>query len=185
MGATPLPKLTTPTKDELGYADRVYVDELGDTSIVVFRLDSNESPIATVVVRGSTENYMDDIERAVDDGVNTFKGLCRDGRVVAGGGAVEMELARHVANFGETCPGMEQYSIKKFADALMQIPRLLAENSGANGREALTALIAAHEQGNAAAAYDIETEDKSAAVIDATKAGKQAAERGNITAKKL
>ena len=73
VGATPLPKLTTPTKDELGYADRVYVDELGDTSIVVFRLDSKESPIATVLVRGSTQNYMDDIERAVDDGVNTFK----------------------------------------------------------------------------------------------------------------
>ena len=88
-----------------------------------------------------------------------------------GGGAVEMELARHVANYGETCPGMEQYSVKKFADALTQIPRLLAENSGANGREALAALTAAHEQGNAAAAYDIETEDKSAAVMDATKAG--------------
>jgi len=171
VGATPLPKLTTPTKDELGYADRVYVDELGDTSIVVFRLDSKESPIATVLVRGSTQNYMDDIERAVDDGVNTFKGVVRDGRVVPGGGAVEMELARHVANYGETCPGMEQYSIKKFADALTQIPRLLAENSGANGREALAALTAAHEQGNASAAYDIETEDKSVAVIDATKAG--------------
>ncbi len=65
--------MTAPTSEELGYADRVYVDELGDTSVVVFRLDAKESPIATVVVRGSTDNYMDDIERAVDDGVNTFK----------------------------------------------------------------------------------------------------------------
>ncbi len=73
VGATPLPKMTAPTSEELGYADRVYVDELGDTSVVVFRLDAKESPIATVVVRGSTDNYMDDIERAVDDGVNTFK----------------------------------------------------------------------------------------------------------------
>jgi T-complex protein 1 subunit theta len=77
VGATPLPKLTAPTKEEMGYADKVYVDELGETSIVVFRLDANESPLSTVVVRGSTDNYMDDIERAIDDGVNTFKGLCK------------------------------------------------------------------------------------------------------------
>ena len=74
MGAVPLPKMTPPTPEELGYADKAYVDELGDTNIVVFSLNSTESPISTVVVRGSTDNYMDDIERAIDDGVNTFKG---------------------------------------------------------------------------------------------------------------
>lgn len=41
------------------------------------RQESAESRIATIVIRGSTENYMDDIERAVDDAVNTFKGICR------------------------------------------------------------------------------------------------------------
>jgi T-complex protein 1 subunit theta len=171
VGATPLPKMTTPTKEELGYADRVYVDELGDTSIVVFRLDSKESPVATVVVRGSTDNYMDDIERAIDDGVNTFKGICKDGRLVPGGGAVEMEISRQVSTYGETCPGMEQYAIQKFATALTAIPRLLAENTGANGREVLAALTAAHEQGNANAAFNLEGEDRNTSVIDATKAG--------------
>ena len=58
-------------------ADSVYLDELGDTEIVVFRVGSEESRISTIVVRGSTENYMDDIERAIDDGVNVFKGLCK------------------------------------------------------------------------------------------------------------
>ena len=66
--------MTPPTAEELGYVDKAYTDELGDTNIVVFSLDSTESPISTVVVRGSTDNYMDDIERAIDDGVNTFKG---------------------------------------------------------------------------------------------------------------
>jgi T-complex protein 1 subunit theta len=79
LGATPLPKMTPPTQEELGHADRAYVDELGDTSIVVFRMQESakDSGISTVVVRGATDNYMDDIERAVDDGVNTYKGLCR------------------------------------------------------------------------------------------------------------
>lgn len=61
----------------MGYADAVIVDELGDTSVVVFRIDGSESRIATIVIRGSTDNYMDDIERAIDDGVNTFKGITK------------------------------------------------------------------------------------------------------------
>jgi T-complex protein 1 subunit theta len=61
----------------LGYADAVIVDELGDTSVVIFRIDGTESRIATIVIRGSTDSYMDDIERAIDDGVNTFKGITR------------------------------------------------------------------------------------------------------------
>lgn len=61
----------------MGYADAVTVDELGDTSVVIFRIDGSESRIATIVIRGSTDNYMDDIERAIDDGVNTFKGITK------------------------------------------------------------------------------------------------------------
>ena len=61
----------------MGYADAVIVDELGDTSVVIFRSDGSESRIATIVIRGSTDNYMDDIERAIDDGVNTFKGITK------------------------------------------------------------------------------------------------------------
>lgn len=53
------------------------MDEVGDTSVTVFQLDGQDSKIATIVVRGSTDNYMDDIERAIDDGVNTFKAITR------------------------------------------------------------------------------------------------------------
>ena len=52
--------------------------------------------MSTIVIRGATDNYMDDIERAVDDGVNVFKGVCKDGRLTAGGGSTEIELARQV-----------------------------------------------------------------------------------------
>ena len=47
---------------------------MGDTSVVIFKMEATESKISTIVVRGATENYMDDIERAIDDGVNTYKG---------------------------------------------------------------------------------------------------------------
>ena len=77
---------------------------------------------------------MDDIERAVDDGVNTFKALSRDGRYLAGAGATEIELAKQITTFGETCPGLEQYAIGKFAESLEALPRALAENSGVKVR---------------------------------------------------
>ncbi|CAG5131274.1 unnamed protein product [Candidula unifasciata] len=130
VGATPLPKLTAPTTEECGYCDRVYVDEIGDTPVIVFKQDTNESPIATFVIRGSTDNIMDDIERAIDDGVNTFKALTKDSRILPGAGAVEIELARQIATFGESLPGLEQYAVKKFAESLELVPRSLAQNAG-------------------------------------------------------
>jgi len=157
-GATALPKMTPPTSEEMGMADSVYVDELGDTEIVVFKVGDKESRVSTVVIRGATDNYMDDIERAVDDGVNVFKGLCKDGHLTPGGGATEIELARQVAQWAETHPGLEQYSINKFAEALEIIPRVLAENSGVKPKEVISKLYAAHSEGNKNMGFDIESE---------------------------
>jgi len=157
-GATALPKMTPPTSEEMGMADTVYVDELGDTEVVVFRVGDKESRVSTIVIRGATDNYMDDIERAVDDGVNVFKGLCKDGKMTAGGGATEIELARQVAQWAETHPGLEQYSINKFAEALEVIPRVLAENSGVKPKEIISKLYAAHSEGNKNMGFDIDGE---------------------------
>lgn len=157
-GATALPRVTAPTSEEFGLADQVYVDELGDTEVVIFKVGAHESRVSTIVVRGSTDNYMDDIERAIDDGVNVFKGLCKDGRFTAGGGATEIELARQIAAWGETHPGLEQYSIGRFSQALEVVPRVLAENSGVKPKEVISKLYAAHSEGNKNMGFDIEGE---------------------------
>ena len=101
----------------MGFADHIYTDEFGDTAVVIFRQDEKESKIATIIVRGATDNYLDDIERAIDDGINNFKVLSRDGRLVPGAGAVEVELARQINQFAEKCPGLDQYAIQRFAQA--------------------------------------------------------------------
>jgi len=155
-GATALPRMTAPTAEELGRADSVYVDELGDTEVVVFKVGDKESRVSTIVIRGATDNYMDDIERAVDDGVNVFKGICKDGRLTAGGGATEIELSRQIAQWGETHAGLEQYSINKFAEALEVVPRVLAENSGVKPKEVISKLYAAHSEGHTNTGFDIE-----------------------------
>uniref|UniRef100_I3M8Z0 T-complex protein 1 subunit theta n=1 Tax=Ictidomys tridecemlineatus TaxID=43179 RepID=I3M8Z0_ICTTR len=158
VGATALPRLTPPVLEEMGHCDNVYLSEVGDTQVVVFKHEKEDGAISTIVLRGSTDNLMDDIERAVDDGVNTFKVLTRDKRLVPGGGATEIELAKQITSYGETCPGLEQYAIKKFAEAFEAIPRALAENSGVKANEVISKLYAVHQEGNKNVGLDIEAE---------------------------
>lgn len=156
--ATALPRMTAPTPEEAGRCDVVFVDEIGDTSVVVFKQDREDNAVATIVVRGATTNIMDDIERAIDDGVNSFKCLTRDGRMVPGAGAVEMELAQRVSRYGQTIPGLEQYAIKKFAEAFEIVPRTMAENAGVKATELISNLYAAHNNGEKNIGFDIEGE---------------------------
>lgn len=162
--ATALPRLTAPTPEEMGQCNSVYLSELGDTQVVVFKHEKEDGAIATIVIRGSTDNLMDDVERAVDDAVNTFKVLTKDKRLVPGGGATEIELAKHITSYGETCPGLDQYAIKKFAEAFEALPRALAENSGVKANEVISKLYAMHQEGNKNVGFDIDAE--SAAVKD-------------------
>ncbi|XP_075450035.1 T-complex protein 1 subunit theta isoform X2 [Ascaphus truei] len=156
--ATALPRLTAPTPEEMGHCDNVYLSEVGDTQVVVFKHEKEDGAIASIVIRGSTDNHMDDVERAVDDAVNTFKVLTRDKRLLPGGGATDIELAKQITSYGETCPGLDQYAIKKFAEAFESVPRALAENSGVRANEVISKLYAMHHEGNKNVGFDIEAE---------------------------
>lgn len=73
---------------------------------------------------------MDDVERAIDDGVNTFKCLTRSPKLVAGAGATEIELARRLLEFADTLTGLEQYAVREFSRSFEVVVRALAENAG-------------------------------------------------------
>ncbi|KAL6049401.1 T-complex protein 1 subunit theta, partial [Balamuthia mandrillaris] len=169
VGAVPLVRMGAPTPEELGYCDVVSVEEIGSTKVCVFRQDAEDSAISTIIVRGSTQNLLDDIERAVDDGVNVFKGIVKDPRFVAGAGGAEIELARQLTAFAESSPGLDQYAIKKYAESLEIVPRILAENAGRSSTATISALYAAHSAGKVHDGVDVEnpggTVDTSAARI--------------------
>ncbi|CAI5518119.1 unnamed protein product [Closterium sp. Naga37s-1] len=137
-GAVSLVKLQKPTADELGFADSVSVQEIGGSTVVVVENESGGNLVATVVLRGSTDSILDDVERAVDDGINTYKALCRDSRVLPGGGATEIELARRLKQFARMQVGLDQYAIDKYSEALEVIPSTLAENAGMDVTEILS-----------------------------------------------
>ncbi|CAF0787446.1 unnamed protein product [Didymodactylos carnosus] len=143
IDAVVLPKLRTPTHEEIGYCDNIYLDEIGDTSIVVFK--HQKSTISTIILRGSTEQILDDCERALDDAVNNFKALTKEQALLPGGGAAEIELAQQLTTYAQTCPGIEQYAIKRYAETFDCIPKILAENSGCKSTEILAKLYVGHQ----------------------------------------
>lgn len=144
VDATPLARLGAPMPDEMGKVDIVETLEIGGDRVTVFRQENDATRTATLVIRGATQNHLDDIERAIDDGVNVFKAITRDARLVPGAGATEMQLIERISAFGDKTPELSQYAIKKYAEAFEVIPRTLAESAGLDATEVLATLYAAH-----------------------------------------
>ncbi len=140
VAATPLVRLGAPTKEEIGFADKCFVDEISSMRCIVIVRESDENKLATLVIRGSTMNFLENIERVIEDGVNVYRNTCKDPNFVPGAGAIEMFLSNGIKNFGKTVTSLDQYAIKKFGEAFEVVPRTLAENSGLNVNEVLANL---------------------------------------------
>ncbi|CAM9762515.1 unnamed protein product [Heterosigma akashiwo] len=160
VNATALVRVGAATPDEMGHCDLVEVREVAGRKILVLeQTAAGDTRLATVVLRAATDSVINDLARAVDDAVNAVKTLCRDGALVAGGGAFEAELAKSVAELGERTAGLDQYAVRKFAEALAVVPRTLAETTGMPGTETMARLTAAHARGEAGAGVDIDDSD--------------------------
>lgn len=146
-GATPMPRLGAPTPEELGLVEIVKTTEIGGDRVTIFSQEDDEiTRTATIILRGATQNNLDDIERAIDDGVAAVKGLMKPdgGKLLPGAGATEIDLVSRITNFGEKTPGLLQLAIKQFAVAFEVVPRTLAETAGLNVNEVLPNLYSAH-----------------------------------------
>ena len=149
VGATPLARLGAPMPDEMGSIDVVETTEIGGDRVTVFRQEdatTNVTRTATIVLRGATQNHLEDVERAIDDGVNVVKAIGKDPRLVPGAGATEIQLVERVGAFADKTPGLPQYAIRKYAEAFEVIPRTLAESAGLDATEVLSRLYAAHHR---------------------------------------
>ncbi|KAJ1306027.1 hypothetical protein OPQ81_010740 [Rhizoctonia solani] len=166
IGATPLARLGAPTAEEAGSVDVVETIEIGGDRVTVFRQDppfgsaAEKSKTATIVLRGATANTLDDMERAIDDGVNVIKALVKDDRLVPGAGATEIELAKRVENYGASLKGLSQHAVRRYASALEILPSTLAENAGLDMTEVVSKLYEKHAEADGAAwGVDIESEN--------------------------
>ncbi|CAL2246516.1 unnamed protein product [Prunus armeniaca] len=136
-------KYCQPNPNDLGYVDSVSVEEIAGVRVTVVKNEEGGNSVSTVLLRGSTDSILDDLGRAVDDGVNTYKAMCKDSHIVPGAAATEIELAK-------------RYAIAKFAKSFEMVPKTLAENVGLNAMEIISSLYAEHASGNTKVGLDLE-----------------------------
>ncbi len=122
---------------------------------------------ATLLLRGSTDHVVDELERGINDALDVVASTVADGRVLAGGGATEVELAGRVRDYADSVSGREQLAVEAFADSLELVPRVLAENAGLDSIDTLVDLRAAHEDGDEHAGLNVHSGD----VVDTFEAG--------------
>jgi thermosome len=151
---------------ELGKAAEVAEEKEGDESLLYIRGCPNPKAL-TILIRGGTEHVIDEMERAIKDALGDVSAALTVGKAVAGGGGIEMELAKRLRDFSQASSGREQLAIEQFAVSLETIPATLAENAGLDPIDVLTELKAKHDKGEKHACINIFT----GKVEDAMKAG--------------
>jgi archaeal chaperonin len=184
-GGRPIRNLKELTEKELGHAgllEQEREDEQGKT----YLRDCKGAKSVSIVIRGETEHIVDNVERAIDDALRVAKCVVEDGKVIAGGGASEVEVALELRSFASQIGGREQMAIRAFADAIEEIPRTIARNSGLDTINSLVTLRAKHAENknaglnvNTGAAEDMLEKgvvDPLRVKINSIKAGSEAAD---------
>jgi thermosome len=139
---------------DLGYASIVEEKKIAGEAMTFIR-GCKDPKSVTILVRGSTEHVVDEVDRSIEDAIGAVASAVEVGKIVPGAGAPEAEVSKRLRKFAEKFSGREQLAIKAFADALEAIPRSLAENGGLDPIDTLTELRAAHEQGRTYAGIDV------------------------------
>jgi len=133
------------TLEDLGEAGLVHEKKISGEDMI-FVEGCKDPKAVTLLVRGSTEHVVDEIERAVEDAIGVVAATLEDGKVVAGGGAAEIAIAKGLKEYADTISGREQLAVAAFAEALEVVPKTLAENAGMDSIDTLVDLRAAHEK---------------------------------------
>ncbi len=141
---------------DLGKAALVEEMKHADTAMTYVRGCSNPKAL-TILIHGGSTHVIDEMERALKDGIGDVASALKDGYVVAGGGAIEIELARKLREFGQSLSGREQLAVEEFANAMEFIPVTLAENAGMDPIDVLTELKARHDRGEKHAGLNLFT----------------------------
>jgi len=153
-GAKIVSDLKSITEKDLGFAGIVEEKKLGGEEMIYIRKCKNPKSV-TIMIRGGSEHVVEEVERAMEDAVKGIAAALDLGKIVSGGGAIEIELSRELRKYAESFRGREQLAVNAFAEAMEVIPRSLAENAGLDPIDKIAQLRAEHEKGNKNAGLDV------------------------------
>lgn len=132
-------------ESDLGLAGLVEERKLGDDKMVFIEGCKNPRSVS-ILIRAGLERVVDEAERSLNDSLSVVADVVTKNRVVAGGGAIESELARRLKEYAIKVGGREQLAIEAFADSIEVIPRTLAENAGLDPIDIMVDLRSSHEK---------------------------------------
>jgi T-complex protein 1 subunit epsilon len=140
-GARIVPRFEEIAPEKLGKAGLIKEMSFGTSNDrVILIQDCHNSKAITVLIRGGSRVICDEARRCLHDAICVVRNMIRNNNVVGGGGATELACSIAVAEAADKIKGVEQYAVRAFADALEEIPLTLAENSGYNPIEYVSAL---------------------------------------------
>ena len=145
----------TPESVKLGHCDLVETIMIGESKLLKFT-GCKEPATSTIVLRGATDQILDEAERAMHDALCVIASMMEEKRTVLGAGCSEVLMADAVEEAARKTPGKAALAMDSFAAALRQIPMILASNAGLDAPEIVASIRAAHANGNKTYGLDIE-----------------------------
>ncbi|MEM4612583.1 MAG: thermosome subunit alpha [Ignisphaera sp.] len=142
------------TERDLGVCEVVEERRVGNDKMVFVERCKNPRAV-TILLRGANDMLLDEVERSINDGLNTVRNILRDPKIAFGGGAVEIEVAMRLRKWAESVGGREQLAILAFADALEEIPSILAQTAGMDVLGTIMELRRHHAEGKITAGVDV------------------------------
>jgi thermosome len=133
------------TKD-LGYAGSVEEIKIGDDKMT-FVTDCKNPKAVSILIRGTTEHVVDELERGLHDALSVVKVALEDGKMTAGGGAAAIAIAMALRDYAPSVGGREQMAIEAFANAIEVVPKTLSENAGLDPIDMMLEIRSAHKRG--------------------------------------
>ena len=142
------------TASDLGYAELVEERKIGDDKMTFIEGCKNPKAVA-ILIRGGTERIVAEAERSIHDALCVARDVVREPKILAGGGAPEMEMARALKKYAESLPGREQLAVMSYSEALEAVPNTLSENAGLDPIDIISELRARHEKGEVWAGIEV------------------------------
>ncbi|GAF92616.1 unnamed protein product, partial [marine sediment metagenome] len=134
------------SENDAGYAATVEERKIGDEKMLFVEGCKNPKAVS-MLIRGGSDRIVDEAERSIHDALCVVRDVVQEPKVVAGGGAPEIEVARKLRRHAEGMAGRERLAVLAFAEALEVIPITLAENAGMDPIDAISELQSKHEKG--------------------------------------
>jgi T-complex protein 1 subunit delta len=155
LGCKPVADIEAFTEDKLGSADLVEEVSMNETKVLKITGVKNQGKTVSILCTGANNLVVEENERSLHDALCVVRCLVKNRALIAGGGAPEIHVSRHLHAYGQTLSGMEAYCFQAYADALEVIPTTLAENAGLNPIKIVTELRNRHAKGERTAGINV------------------------------